>query len=66
MKVHIKFSPCEENSEEICQDIVMEIEDEVFTQEGSATERKDEGEHDSKSTTKRKLTDDGNNTKKKM
>ena len=64
MKVHIKFSPCEdqnENNEQICQDIVMEIEDEVFTQEGSATER-NYGEHDSKGTTKRKLSDNGNCT----
>ena len=52
LKVHIKFSPCEdqnENNEKICQDIVMEIEDEVFTQEESATER-NYGEQDSKKT----------------
>ena len=57
MKVHIKFSPCEDQNEQICQDIVMEIEDEVFTQEGSATERKHDGEHDHP-TRKRKLDED--------
>ena len=50
-----------ENIEEICQDIVVENVDEVFTQEESAIEI-NYGEHDSKGTRKRKLTDDGNST----
>ena len=62
MKIHVIYTFPEDQNEQICQDIVMEIEDEVITQEESATERKDDREHDSKSTRKRKLTDDGNNT----
>ena len=62
MKIHVIYTYPEDQNEQICQDIVMEIEDEVITQEESATERKDDREHDSKSTRKRKLTDDGNNT----
>ena len=68
MKVHVIYTYPEdqnENIEEICQDIVVEIVDEVFTQEESATEI-NYGEHDSKGTRKRKLTDDGNNTTTKI
>ena len=68
MKVHVIYTSPEdqyENDEQICQDIVMEIVDEVFTQEESATEI-NYGEHDSKGTRKRKLTDDGNNTTTKI
>ena len=69
MKVHVIYTSPEdqnENNEQMCQDIVVEIVDEVFTQEESATEINDDGEHDSKSTTKRKLTNDGNNTTTKI
>ena len=69
MKVHVIYTSPEdqnENNEQICQDIVMEIGDEVFTQEESATERNDDAEQDSKCTTKRKLTVDGNNTTTKI
>ena len=58
MKVHVIYtSPKDqnENNEEICQDIVMEIEDEVFLQEESATERNHDGERDC-TTEKRKIT----------
>ena len=65
MKVHVVYTSPEvqvENSEEICRDIIMEIVDKVCVQDESATERKDGELNDSKSTRKRKLTDDGNNT----
>ena len=49
VKRHMKVHSTEdqnENNEQICQDIVMEMLDKNFTQEGSATERNQDGERD--------------------
>ena len=67
MKVHIIYTFPEvqtENSEEICKDIVNDIVNKMFVDNESATERNHDGEHDTANctTTKRKLTDDGNGT----
>ena len=62
MKRHMKVHPTEdqnENNEQICQDIVMEMLDKNFTQEGSATVRNHDGERDC-TTEKRKYDGDDN------
>ena len=62
VKRHMKVHPTEdqnENNEQICQDIVMEMLDKNFTQEGSATERNHDGERDC-TTEKRKYDGDDN------
>ena len=68
MKVHITIIDEDqtENSEEICRDIVMEMVAKLFDseEESYTTERNHDGEHDTANctTTKRKLTFDGNGT----